>query len=30
MQYEGRRVVSRTKLFKEGVVFKDGWQNLLE
>jgi len=29
-QYEGRRVVSRAKLLKEGVVFKDGWQRLLE
>lgn len=29
-QYEGRRVVSRAKLLKEGVVFKDGWQSLLK
>jgi len=28
-QYEGRRVVSRAKLLKEGVVFKDGWEDLL-
>jgi hypothetical protein len=27
-QYEGRRVVSRAKLLKEGGVFKDGWQSL--
>lgn len=29
-QYEGRRVVSRAKLLKEGIVFKDGWQSLLK
>jgi|SRR6266853_5146723 len=29
-QYEGRRVVSRAKLLKEGVLFKDGWQSLLK
>jgi hypothetical protein len=29
-QYQGRRVVSRAKLLKEGVVFKDGWQSLLK
>jgi len=29
-QYEGRRVVSRAKLLKEGGVFKDGWQSLQE
>jgi hypothetical protein len=29
-QYEGRRVVSRAKLLKEGVVFKDGWHVLLK
>ena len=28
-QYKGRRVVSRAKMSKEGVVFKDGWQSLL-
>lgn len=29
-QYEGRRVVSRARLLKEGVGFKDGWQSLLK
>ena len=29
-QYKGRRVVSRAKLLKDGVVFEDGWQNLLK
>ncbi|MGB8801430.1 MAG: hypothetical protein WCC97_12135 [Candidatus Acidiferrales bacterium] len=29
-QYEGRRVVSRAKLLKEGIVLKDGWQTLLK
>jgi len=29
-QYKGRRVVSRAKLLKEGVVFKDRWQSLLK
>jgi hypothetical protein len=27
-QYDGRRVVSRAKLLKEGVQFKDGWKSL--
>jgi len=29
-QYEGRRVVSRAKLLKEGGMFKNGWQSLLK
>jgi hypothetical protein len=29
-QYKGRRVVSRAKLLKEGVVFKGGWDSLLK
>jgi len=29
-QYEGRRVVSRAKLLKEGLVFRDAWQRLLK
>ena len=28
-QYEGRCVVSRAKVLKEGVMFKDAWQSLL-
>jgi len=29
-QYKGRRVVSRAKVLKEGVAFKDGWESLLK
>jgi hypothetical protein len=29
-QYEGRRVILRAKLLKEGAAFKDAWQSLLK
>jgi hypothetical protein len=29
-QYKGRCVVSRARLLKEGIIFKNGWQSLLK
>lgn len=28
-QYQGRRVVSRAKVLKKGIMFKNGWRSLL-
>jgi hypothetical protein len=29
-QYQGRRVVSRAKILKTGIMFKNGWRSLLK